>query len=265
MVSSKIFSFTLNKILILGLITIVGLASCRKDSINDGDKTNIANKKINDSNFAKSFFGKINDNYPIQMEIISRNGELSGKYFYTRVKKDIEIKGKLDDQGNIQIGEFDQNGNQTGIFKGKIMNNSVIEGTWSKPNGDNQMSFFLSENSDVYHPEQNNLTTGDISGIYSAYENHQLEVSEINSNTINVEISFATQSCMMGTHIGKLYKEEQNTYSGKIHSSDESDFNKYTSYLELSVEFSENKAIVKSKNALGVLGAPCWVDGSYSK
>jgi hypothetical protein len=89
------------------------------------------------------FEGAINNQYQIQMHLVRSGENLSGSYFYTKYKVDIPIKGTIDGQDNFTINEFDSKGNQTGVFKGRLVSSNEMEGNWSKPNGDKLMPFSL--------------------------------------------------------------------------------------------------------------------------
>ncbi|MFN2454026.1 MAG: hypothetical protein ABR577_07370 [Pyrinomonadaceae bacterium] len=138
------------------LVLVVTLAGCSKpESTNVSTKVNdnsasssVPTEKVSNSesaNFLKVFEGTINAQYPIEMNLQRNDRTLSGTYFYTKHKVDISIKGTVDEQDNFVLNEFDQNGNQTGIFKGRFVSSSSIEGTWSKPSGDKSMPFSLVE------------------------------------------------------------------------------------------------------------------------
>jgi hypothetical protein len=134
------------------LLTLLGLVGCSKpDSANlstntNGNATSQAVQKASNTgsaDFSKTFEGAINNEYQIQMSLQRSGQELSGSYFYTKHKTDIQIKGTIDGQDNFTINEFDGKGNQTGVFKGRLISGSEMEGTWSKPNGDKSMPFAL--------------------------------------------------------------------------------------------------------------------------
>jgi hypothetical protein len=143
-------------ILLALLMSVLAFASCSKSessnisaSSNSGsNNTNTSVEKISSSesvNFSKVFQGTINNQFPIEMSL-QRNGEdLSGSYFYTKVRTDIPIKGTIDGQDNFIINEFDSKGNQTGVFKGRFVSKTAMEGNWSKPSGEKLMPFSLSE------------------------------------------------------------------------------------------------------------------------
>jgi hypothetical protein len=135
--------------LFLMLLSLVGCS--KPDSANVSTNTNgnasgqTAQKaSLNGSaNFSKTFEGAINNEYQIQMSLQRSGEDLSGNYFYTKHKTDIQIKGTIDGQDNFTLNEFDGKGNQTGVFKGKLISGSEMEGIWSKPNGDKSMPFAL--------------------------------------------------------------------------------------------------------------------------
>jgi hypothetical protein len=94
------------------------------------------------------FKGTINKRIRIQMKLGIQGNRLSGTYFYEKYRTDIPIQGTIDSQKKVVINEFDEKGNQTGVFKGKFTSARRIEGIWSKPNGSKAMPFVLELQSD---------------------------------------------------------------------------------------------------------------------
>lgn len=138
-------------LLSLFLLIIACLDGCSKPqnsdaNVNGSSNSNGSTQAISSTdaaNFSRGFEGTINNQYAIEMNL-QRNGDnLSGTYLYSKHKVDIPIKGTIDGQGNFVINEFDNKGNQTGIFKGKLVSGNAMDGTWSKPNGDKSMPFSL--------------------------------------------------------------------------------------------------------------------------
>src|SRR5262249_14721816 len=70
-------------------------------------------------------------------------------YFYQKVGTKIDLKGTVDDQGNLTLEEFDGSGKSTGVFKGiwKVDETGLVDiaGNWSKPNSDKRTAFSLHE------------------------------------------------------------------------------------------------------------------------
>lgn len=127
---------------------------------NNPQQTNNGTTNNNISiDFIRTYEGKINNQYPITFKITSNNGQVTGTYFYNSVGKDLQLKGNIDNYGNINLTEYDAKGNMTGIFKGNIKNNSKIEGQWSKPNGSSTMPFFLIESNASYNTAQQQSQT----------------------------------------------------------------------------------------------------------
>ena len=99
------------------------------------------------------FSGTIAGNLRIEMTLLRDREQLTGGYFYPKVGKNIELKGSIDKNGGVELRESDENGKETGVFKGKwkAANNSPdaslsdIEGKWSKPDGSKETAFALSQ------------------------------------------------------------------------------------------------------------------------
>jgi hypothetical protein len=72
------------------------------------------------------------------MKLVRTGDQLSGSYFYQRIGTRINLRGKIEPDGNFVLDEFDQAGKQTGIFKGLWGVESTdgmasLAGLWSKP------------------------------------------------------------------------------------------------------------------------------------
>lgn len=94
--------------------------------------------------FDKIFSGSINNKYDIRMHLQQQDGKLTGNYSYVKVGKPIQLVGQIDAEQVATLKEFDENDQQTGLFKGQLTdNNSKFAGTWSKPDGQKAMPFLL--------------------------------------------------------------------------------------------------------------------------
>jgi hypothetical protein len=99
------------------------------------------------------FRGTIAGNLKIEMTLVRDGERLSGSYFYPKVGKDIQLKGTIDKNDNVELKESDETGKDTGLFKGKWKSSSAeseldlaeIEGKWSKPDGSKQTAFDVTE------------------------------------------------------------------------------------------------------------------------
>jgi hypothetical protein len=80
---------------------------------------------------AKVFTGSIDEKYPIQMTLTRAGKTFNGFYVYTKVGKPIALKGSIDDEQNVTLDEFDENGQQTGTFSGTLIGSSMIDGGWT--------------------------------------------------------------------------------------------------------------------------------------
>jgi len=67
--------------------------------------------------------------------------ELSGVYWYDKIKTIITLNGEVDEDGNFELIEY-FDGVATGVFKGKMKANSLI-GFWSSGKGTKKMPFIL--------------------------------------------------------------------------------------------------------------------------
>ena len=67
--------------------------------------------------------------------------ELSGVYWYDKIKTIITLNGEVDEDGNFELIEY-FDGVATGVFKGKVKANSLI-GFWSSGKGTKKLPFIL--------------------------------------------------------------------------------------------------------------------------
>ena len=102
----------------------------------------------------KHFKGSIGNTLDLQMKLIKTADQLTGHYSYQKVGTRINLRGTVDQTGNILLQEFDPAGKQTGEFKGLWSANSDdglinIAGNWSKPatekGSDKKTAFSLHE------------------------------------------------------------------------------------------------------------------------
>ena len=99
------------------------------------------------------FRGTIANNLKIGMTIVRDRDQLTGTYFYPRVGKNIDLKGTIDKDGNLDLRETDETGKETGMFKGKWKlatdepnaGLSEIEGKWSRPDGSRETNFQVTQ------------------------------------------------------------------------------------------------------------------------
>lgn len=100
---------------------------------------------------AKNFRGMISGT-EFEMNLAREGENLSGKYFYPKVGKDLKLSGKIDTAGKFTLEETDENGKKSGDWRGtwKEDRNSagiVLEGDWKKPadSYDQSLGFYAVE------------------------------------------------------------------------------------------------------------------------
>ena len=86
----------------------------------------------------KYFKGSIGTSLDLQMKLVRTGDQLSGSYFYQRIGTRINLRGKIQPDGNFTLDEFDQAGKQTGVFQGVWGVDAqdglaTLAGFWSKP------------------------------------------------------------------------------------------------------------------------------------
>lgn len=243
---------------ILSILIILVTISCKKKESGNSLKVEIP------TNFVKTFEGTIYEKFDIIMKLTAENGIVNGAYYYTEVGENIQLKGEIQNNGELLLNEYDSSGNQTGIFKGKIIENSKIEGNWSKPNGEKVMTFKLIESNTSYSSEQNSkkekLNFENISGTYfSPFNddenyNGETEIKILENQKFKFDIKVAKSTGCTGQieGIGTLDKNGIGTFSN-------SDCEKLT------FNFYKNKVKITEKNCDEMHGMNCYFEGEYNR
>ena len=153
--------------LLAGITLVIGLSGCtkKKESANQnqspGTQTSESKSETVQEikampvaapdNFQRTLVGTLDNRIAIQMQLHRQDEQVYGTYFYEKIRDPLELFGKIDKNGNCKITES-ANGEDTGIFKGKLIGIDTgtgtkirFEGTWSKPNGEKPMPFSLQE------------------------------------------------------------------------------------------------------------------------
>lgn len=123
--------------------------------------------------FKKIFNGSLDGKYEIVLYLEKTGPNLNGRYQYTSQKKDIELKGTIDNEANFKLGEF-VNGKQTGMFTGTFLNENEMNGQWHK--GENlakkPLSFFAKCRSCAFQDHERELIDVASRLQYSAFSNN---------------------------------------------------------------------------------------------
>lgn len=192
------------KLLVL-LIILISLFSCK----NQDKKELIESQKEIKTNFIKTFEGKIDDKYKIMMKITSDDGIISGKYFYKSNGVELKLSGEINN-GNIILKEFNKDSNQTGMFKGKIINNEKIIGEWSKPDGNKIMNFKLIESNTDYSTalNQSKNIKERINGKYLDIHNNDKDYGEIVIKYLKNNKFKYSLKMILGSLNGRIIEDE---------------------------------------------------------
>lgn len=75
------------------------------------------------------FKGTINGNLPIIMDLIQNGDSYSGTYYYTKYNLPINLEGKVNKKGEIELFTMDNEGKKTEFITGKINQNTFV-GSW---------------------------------------------------------------------------------------------------------------------------------------
>lgn len=136
-------------------IAFIGSSGCRRASVPPEPPAPAADSQERqhpDSGAAtvvetRFFSGSIGNALDLQMKLMRESDKLTGSYFYQKVGTRIDLRGTVDQNGNVTLEEFDSAGKQTGVFKGIWTQDSEgaveIKGDWTKPNSDKKTAFAL--------------------------------------------------------------------------------------------------------------------------
>lgn len=237
----------------MGLITLI---SCKND------KAKISQNIIPNLDFVQTYSGKINDKYPFHMKITSNNGTVTGNYFYDKVGKDIELKGSISIDSVVTLNEFDKKGNQTGLWKGKLINLNKIEGDWSKPSGSSSQKFSLLKTSETYKSVKRDIYDSKFSRYSGSYNSPfndggisfgKLVIKYTNNGEINFNIRTAHQSGCTGELKGtaKINEIGIASYSG-------------LGCENVTFKFTKDQVSIKEKDC-NQHGMRCYFSGIYKK
>ena len=101
------------------------------------------------------FKGKIDNKYPITMDLYVRGDAMSGKYYYDKVGQSISVSGTLNDDNSFELNEGlfieatedkESYFKKTGLFNGKFGHDNYLNGTWLNSDETTKLSFELKEN-----------------------------------------------------------------------------------------------------------------------
>lgn len=98
------------------------------------------------ANNLKTYRGAIGNSH-IEMSLRTQGAELLGTYSYDRIRQDIKVAGRVDEQGRVQLTEYDGRGKPAAKFacKGPIDDPVYSECSWSRLNGSGERMVWLSE------------------------------------------------------------------------------------------------------------------------
>ncbi|WP_291722266.1 DUF3298 and DUF4163 domain-containing protein [Bernardetia sp.] len=90
------------------------------------------------------FTGTINGNLPIVMDLIQDGREYSGSYYYKKYNIPINLQGKVNDKGEIELFSMDNEGEKIEFIVGKISHNTFV-GNWQNKDKTKTLSVSLVE------------------------------------------------------------------------------------------------------------------------
>ncbi|MEN9345561.1 MAG: hypothetical protein RLZZ60_1030 [Bacteroidota bacterium] len=164
-IQNQLTKFLSITILITSFIITFGACNNKKSK-----KSTENTEKLEKNDFTKTLEGYINNQHEIIMILIKQSKSLTGTYKYKNKKNSIKLVGRIDDNDNITMNEFNNKGNITGNFKGQLIGDNFI-GIWSKPDGNNSMPFQLKvvssfkSNSNNSSISYDSVNQGNIDGI----------------------------------------------------------------------------------------------------
>lgn len=142
----------------LTLVVVFGATACRRNAA-PNEQTNAAPADQSAQQHPEGgaataietrfFRGSIGAALGLQMKLMREGEKLTGSYAYQKVGKKIDVRGNVDQGGNVTLEEFDPAGKQSGIFKGlwKLNQDGSVEiaGDWTRPDGEKKTKFSLTQ------------------------------------------------------------------------------------------------------------------------
>lgn len=231
------------------------LVSCKSET-----KTDLHQQPELD--FVQTFEGTIDNKYPLYAKLQSNGGDLTGNYFYNKIGTDIKVNGTITNDSVFTLNEFDDKGNQVGLWKGKLINKNKISGKWSKPDGSSAADFQLLSTSDNYEIVKREISNSkylDYTGTYNSPFNDGgisygvVKIVYKGNKEISFDISVGRQDGCTGQLAGtaKINSSGQAFYSG-------------TGCESLIFNFKNDEVLLKEKNCEHH-GMRCFFDGVYRK
>lgn len=98
------------------------------------------------NNFSADYQGTIDEQYAIELELIRFKDQIGGSYKYQGKNNSLILKGQMEDTGEMVMNEYNDHGEITGSFEGK-MQGEQINGTWFNKNKTKSMPFSLTRKS----------------------------------------------------------------------------------------------------------------------
>lgn len=134
---------------IFSLLCFSLLYACNRDVKKTNSTEEISSQadtitQILQTNFTAKYQGSIDNQYNISMELIKFGNSLGGSYFYTSKGIPIKISGSIEENGALNITEYNNKGEISGYFEGRLKGND-IEGKWFNKDKSKSMPFKVSQ------------------------------------------------------------------------------------------------------------------------
>ena len=126
----------------LGLLLGLALFTVRPEDCRAQTTTTAPAKAVGAE---KTYAGSIAGKYPITMRLRRDGAALTGSYAYTKVGENIRLAGTVLADDTFALKEFDDKGQVSGAFGGKIGPDGRVTGTWRKPGSDQTLALALRE------------------------------------------------------------------------------------------------------------------------
>ncbi len=95
------------------------------------------------------FSGAINRKYPFHMQFSVKGDKVSGRYYYDKHRKEIDLKGAIE-KGQLVLDEMYKD-KVTGHFYSTILTKDSVSGDWKSPKGSEMPFVLTASNSDEYN------------------------------------------------------------------------------------------------------------------
>lgn len=203
--------------------------------------------------YSMNLTGNINGNLNIHMSLDINDHEILGTYYYDKYKTNIILKGNKSISNYVELIEYDQNGNATGMFDGSLVTPNRIDGIWTNTNRTVRMPFSIKTSGEESNTNENLQWEGKWLNTYSdQFYCSEITIKDVTPTSFNLSLN-ANNGANTGT-MDDIFK-----VNGNMAVFEDKDY-KFIMVLTL----VGDKLIVQSDGD-GYFGMGVYPDGDYKQ